>query len=80
MARPETAEERNPLYHAGKCVSLDWPRLFDGYAKKINPLTSDLLKTMKLITMTFAVTGVVSTRHGPPDCLDRRAEGCGNAR
>ena len=33
-----------------------------------------------LITITFALTGVVSMRHGPPDCSDRRAEACGNAR
>src|SRR5262249_32656802 len=37
---------------ADRFCSLDWPRLLDRYAKRINPLTSDLLKTMSYYWVT----------------------------
>jgi hypothetical protein len=37
---------------ADRFCSLDWPRLLNGYAKKINPPMADLLKTMTYYWVT----------------------------
>jgi hypothetical protein len=37
---------------ADRFCSLDWPRLLNRYAKKINPLTADLLKNMPYYWVT----------------------------
>jgi hypothetical protein len=37
---------------ADRFCSLDWPRLLNGYAKKINPLMADLLKPMTYYLVT----------------------------
>src|SRR5262245_66561306 len=37
---------------ADRFCSLNWPRLLNGYAKKVNPLMADLLKSMSYYWVT----------------------------